>query len=105
MEYIYLTINSEYKTRIENNKIILGFDKILTEKEYILLKQMNNKNFFKLLNKIQTKKVIKLIKLNIFESIINLNNVDLFNYYMELKNSKTRISSINVDKEQELIVI
>ena len=105
MEYIYLTINSEYETKIENNKIILGFDKILTEKEYILLKQMNNKNFFKILNTIQTKKVIKLIKLNIFESIINLNNVDLFNYYMELKNSKTRISSINVDKEQELIAI
>ena len=73
--------------------------------EYILLKQMNNKNFFKILNKIHTKKVIKLIKLNIFESIINLNNVDLFNYYMELKNSKTRISFINVDKEQELIAI
>ena len=105
MEYIYLTISSEYETKIENNKIILGFDKILTEKEYILLKQMNNKNFFKILNKIHTKKVIKLIKLNIFESIINLNNVDLFNYYMELKNSKTRISSINVDKEQELIAI
>ena len=56
-------------------------------------------------NEIKTKKIIKLIKLNIFESIINLNNVDLFNYYMELKNSKTRISSINVDKEQELIAI
>ena len=105
MEYIYLTINSKYETKIENNKIILGFDKILTEKEYILLKQMNNKNFFKILNKIHTKKAIKLIKLNIFESIINLNNVDLFNYYMELKNSKTRISSINIDKEQELIAI
>ena len=104
-EYINLTINSEYKTKVEDNKIIIGFDKILTEKEYILLRQINNKNFFKILKKFNSSKAIKLIKLNIFESIINLNNVDLFNYYMELKNSKTRISFINVDKENELIAI
>ena len=35
-EHINLTINSEYETKVEDNKIIIGFDKILTEKEYIL---------------------------------------------------------------------
>ena len=104
-EYKKLTLESKFKTEIENEEIICGFDKIkgFGETTYNELKIVDKKKILNFLYNMNKNIAQQLIRLGVFNELLGLSSVDIFNMYLENKGIKNRVNYIDEDKEYEKI--
>lgn len=104
-KYKKLTLESKFKTEIENEEIICGFDKIkgFGETTYNELKIVDKKKILNFIYNMNKNIAQQLIRLGVFNEVLELSSVDIFNMYLENKGIKNRVNYIDQDKEYEKI--